>query len=230
VLRPTEQSCKIGARSLERDPFRFHTVTTLTSFNFIIESAAIIPHSEPVLFRAVSWIAHLSHPNQCPSSRQRLVKKTMASAAPLYPNPHPLVVPHPETSSASESSDIQTSPPPATHHTEAHPREIRAGIPSLSIRPRALTTVSTSPLSSPVRRKPLPSTASPLATRYSSGEHLASTLPPPNETFTRPYSVDSPTLYEFPQQSSAAFTPERSSIYNSPRQYVYPWPAKRRFQ
>lgn len=157
----------------------------------------------------------------------------MASEAPHYPNGHPSVVPHPETSSASESSDIQHSLLPATHRLETLPHELRnnrPGIPPLSIRPRALSSVSTSPLPSPVRRKPLPLTASPLATRYSSGEHLTSTLPPPNETFVRPYSVDSPTLYEFPQQSTIAFTPERSSIQKSPPKYVGILAGKCRFQ
>ncbi|KAI0913207.1 hypothetical protein F4823DRAFT_85700 [Ustulina deusta] len=58
------------------------------------------------------------------------------------------------------------------------------------------------PPAQPIRRKPLSSTASPIATRYSSGEHLASfvkSLPRPEQRYDRSFSVDSPTVYEFPQ-------------------------------
>ncbi|KAI0815920.1 hypothetical protein GGR55DRAFT_675527 [Xylaria sp. FL0064] len=58
------------------------------------------------------------------------------------------------------------------------------------------------PPAQPIRRKPLSSTASPIATRYSSGEHLASvvkSLPRPEHRYDRAFSVDSPTVYEFPQ-------------------------------
>ncbi|KAI2621225.1 hypothetical protein GGR54DRAFT_93280 [Hypoxylon sp. NC1633] len=50
-----------------------------------------------------------------------------------------------------------------------------------------------------IRRKPLSSTASPIATRYSSGEYLtiAKGLPGPEQRFSRSFSVDSPTVYEF---------------------------------
>ncbi|KAF3061429.1 hypothetical protein GL218_03694 [Daldinia childiae] len=52
-----------------------------------------------------------------------------------------------------------------------------------------------------IRRKPLSSTASPIATRYSSGEYLAIAkgLPGPDQRFSRSFSVDSPTVYEFPR-------------------------------
>ncbi|KAI1764277.1 hypothetical protein GGR53DRAFT_494506 [Hypoxylon sp. FL1150] len=51
-----------------------------------------------------------------------------------------------------------------------------------------------------IRRKPLSSTASPVATRYSSGEYLAITkgLPKPDQRFSRSFSLDSPTVYDFP--------------------------------
>jgi hypothetical protein len=58
------------------------------------------------------------------------------------------------------------------------------------------------PAVQPIRRKPLSSTASPIATRYSSGEYLASvvkSLPRPEQRYDRSFSVDSPTVYEFPQ-------------------------------
>lgn len=56
-----------------------------------------------------------------------------------------------------------------------------------------------------IRRKPLSSTASPLATRYSSRDHLEIVQLPgkPETRFARSHSVDSPTLYEFPQDCRA---------------------------
>ncbi|XMA11477.1 hypothetical protein WAI453_004268 [Rhynchosporium graminicola] len=84
-------------------------------------------------------------------------------------------------------------------HQNTRPRN-----PSLTVRTRTRTetlssiTSTSSTSSSPVRRKPLPPTASPWATRYSSGEHLATTLQPSEPTYVRPYAVDSPTLHEFP--------------------------------
>ncbi|KAH9903914.1 hypothetical protein F4778DRAFT_72206 [Xylariomycetidae sp. FL2044] len=51
-----------------------------------------------------------------------------------------------------------------------------------------------------IRRKPLSSTASPIATRYSSGEYLSivKDLPRPEQRYSRSFSVDSPTVYDFP--------------------------------
>jgi hypothetical protein len=53
----------------------------------------------------------------------------------------------------------------------------------------------------------LPSTASPLATRLSLGTSLTTTLELPEQSFIRPYSVDSPTLYDFPPTPANPFTP-----------------------
>jgi hypothetical protein len=66
-----------------------------------------------------------------------------------------------------------------------------------------------------IRRKPLSSTASPIASRYSSGEHLSvgKDFPTPDQRYSRSQSVDSPTVYEFPHHnSSAPFTALRSPI------------------
>ncbi|KAI1817782.1 hypothetical protein GGS20DRAFT_455040 [Poronia punctata] len=75
----------------------------------------------------------------------------------------------------------------------------------------------TVPAALPIRRKPLSSTASPIATRYSSGEYLASVvkdLPRPEQRYDRSFSVDSPTVYEFPR---AQFEPmSRVSRWESP--------------
>ncbi|KAI1337455.1 hypothetical protein F5Y15DRAFT_390467 [Xylariaceae sp. FL0016] len=55
-----------------------------------------------------------------------------------------------------------------------------------------------------IRRKPLSSTASPVATRYSSGDVLTvKDLPRPDQRYDRAFSVDSPTVYEFPGQAHA---------------------------
>ncbi|KAH8662899.1 hypothetical protein BGZ60DRAFT_412232 [Tricladium varicosporioides] len=131
--------------------------------------------------------------------------------ASIHPHPEDLreaferdpSVPQPDTLHASHSSDLTdtTETSPATHPPpQDQGQRNRPRIPSLSIRSRAFSS-SSSTSSSPVRRKPLPATASPLATRFSSGEHLATTLEKPEPSFLRPFSLDSPTLHEFPPTS-----------------------------
>ncbi|KAL3428043.1 hypothetical protein PVAG01_01552 [Phlyctema vagabunda] len=129
-----------------------------------------------------------------------------------YPPPPP--DPHSDTQYASYPSDLIDSPvgSDSDRHTaqqehdhdydQVHSQK-RARNPSLSIRSRGFSSSS----SSSVKRKPLPSTASPLATRFSSGEHLAATSILPPQTFSRPYSLDSPTLYQFPSVSGKPFSP-----------------------
>ncbi|KAK0618093.1 hypothetical protein B0T17DRAFT_496414 [Bombardia bombarda] len=59
--------------------------------------------------------------------------------------------------------------------------------------------------SGPIKRKPLSATASPLATRYSSRDYyldIARQFPRPEQRFSRSFSLDSPTLYEFPDHRS----------------------------
>lgn len=55
-----------------------------------------------------------------------------------------------------------------------------------------------------IRRKPLSSAASPLATRHSTRDQLLilEDLPKPDQRFSRSCSVDSPTLYDFPHSHS----------------------------
>ncbi|RYP53441.1 hypothetical protein DL768_001586 [Monosporascus sp. mg162] len=77
-------------------------------------------------------------------------------------------------------------------------------LPQISRNVRKLTlesTVAQSPPQNRIRRKPLSSNASPIATRYSSGEHLTilKGLPMPEHRFSRSNSVDSPTVYDFPR-------------------------------
>ncbi|KAL1837925.1 hypothetical protein VTJ49DRAFT_3245 [Mycothermus thermophilus] len=68
--------------------------------------------------------------------------------------------------------------------------------------PRAVRSLSLAQFSGPVKRKPLSSTASPVAVRFSKGASayadLLEDLPRPEQRFARSFSVDSPTLYDFP--------------------------------
>ncbi|KAM0287685.1 hypothetical protein ACHAQH_000214 [Verticillium albo-atrum] len=96
----------------------------------------------------------------------------------------------PITAPPSTSSSRQPSPGHARSHTTPV-----VGTPKVNI----------------IKRKPLSSTASPLATRFSEGAvTLSIHLPKPETRFSRAYSVDSPTLYEYPaaalehSQASAA--------------------------
>jgi hypothetical protein len=86
---------------------------------------------------------------------------------------------------------------------QPEPLPNRSRIPSISStngRPRGLSTVSST---SSVRRKPLPSTASPLATRFSTtAERLDSPLSIVKSSSARPLSIDNPTVYENPTPSA----------------------------
>lgn len=147
----------------------------------------------------------------------------MALEARTRENINPSVPQLPDTGNASDSSEPSTpSIHPATRHSDEL-SQLEGNIPHLpssSIRSRALSSAS-STSSSPVRRKPLPLSASPLATRYSSGDHLTSTLELPEQNFVRPYSVDSPTLYDFPPVPSNPYSPAaRFSTQQTITRYV----------
>ncbi|KAI9730315.1 MAG: hypothetical protein M1818_008218 [Claussenomyces sp. TS43310] len=101
----------------------------------------------------------------------------------------PSSVPQPET--ASTSSDLRPLPL-ANASPKDGPALPRAA--SLdTVRPRGLSTTSTTSL----KRKPLPSTASPLATRFSSGQHPATTISVATVP-ARTFFADSPTLPDDP--------------------------------
>lgn len=123
-----------------------------------------------------------------------------------------------------DSSDLPSAIPPPPHHQGDH-RTARPGNPPVSVRTRTETlssiTSTSSTSSSPVRRKPLPSTASPLATRFSSGEHLATNLQPPDQPYVRPYSVDSPTLHDFPPTSKLPFSPAEHTAQSFSRYIAF---------
>lgn len=119
---------------------------------------------------------------------------------------HPFA-PQSDTSRASSSSDYPTSTiiKRITAPAQRHESVLRQSNPLNTIN----TTTASNPLlarppsvpSSPLRRKPLPVTASHLATRFSSGDPLKGmtidNLEPPVQ-ITRPISLDSPTLHDFP--------------------------------
>ncbi|KAH8676255.1 hypothetical protein BX600DRAFT_197710 [Xylariales sp. PMI_506] len=105
--------------------------------------------------------------------------------------PHPSVMSISETLNASSHVSLPPSLPALPASTLPFSRNSRnLVIDSALARP---------PPNQPIRRKPLSSSASPIATRYSSGEYLAiaKALPRPEHRFSRSFSVDSPTLYEF---------------------------------
>ncbi|KAI0484935.1 hypothetical protein GGR56DRAFT_50669 [Xylariaceae sp. FL0804] len=118
----------------------------------------------------------------------------------------PSVAAAPETSRASSdaSSLHQTFPSFLDHRLSLeHAPVSRPGNSRNSRNTRQLVIDSSvnTPPSHPIRRKPLSSTASPIVTRYSSGECLThlNDLPRPEHRYDRSSSVDSPTVYHFPQ-------------------------------
>ncbi|TGO70288.1 hypothetical protein BOTNAR_0002g00730 [Botryotinia narcissicola] len=170
----------------------------------------------------------------------------MASVADIQPEAHPST-PDSETHYASNTqlnpSDLTDSTTPVTipqpnPHENQHRPNSRPKNPthsqfsqtqSATARSRAYSTASTSSVNS-VRRKPLPVSASPLATRfstrYSTAEYFSPSieeLPEPDLPYSRYTNVaDSPTLYEFPSdiKSALPFSPESSSNRNSIRSSI----------
>ena len=158
------------------------------------------------------FISHPSPPSNvlsaCWPDGYRIIMASPAAGR-MTENLDPSALLEPDTSHAAEQSDLPSTFQLANSPANNPPTNTRDQLPPLSIRSRAETLSSPSPTtsSSPVRRKPLPKTASPLAIRYSSGEHLAATLERPEQTFSRPYSIDSPTLYEFPPTAKIPSAP-----------------------
>lgn len=78
------------------------------------------------------------------------------------------------------------------------PRNIRSQSLALSSAPPALAKAPV------IRRKPLSSSVSPLVARYTAPDYLeiAHQVVKPEQRFSRPLSVDSPTLYEFLERYS----------------------------
>ncbi|KAF9769496.1 hypothetical protein IL306_013103 [Fusarium sp. DS 682] len=103
------------------------------------------------------------------------------------------------------------SHPPSPKSSPAHARsqtvDVLPGSSSVSCSVASPSGSVQSPSRGPIKRKPLSSSASALALRYSaSGSPLPSPLDlgKPSQRFARPCSVDSPTLYEFSPTQRAA--------------------------
>ena len=102
-----------------------------------------------------------------------------------------------------------------THdHTDAFPELPRPPLNHPLPSPRNGRSLSLAQLSGPVKRKPLSTTASPAAVRFSKGAaayaDILEDLPRPEQRFARSCSLDSPTLYEFPGHKSLLATAESS--------------------
>ncbi|KAL2017702.1 hypothetical protein VTK56DRAFT_1727 [Thermocarpiscus australiensis] len=126
-----------------------------------------------------------------------------SEVASVRPPPHPVPLPlgHFET---LDQADAFPELPPVP----------KATLPS----PRSGRSKSLAQISGPIKRKPLSSTASPAAIRYSTryssrgyADALAD-LPRPEHRFARSCSVDSPTLYEFPDQRSLLATSSLNTV------------------
>ncbi|KAJ4388387.1 hypothetical protein N0V85_007606 [Neurospora sp. IMI 360204] len=129
-----------------------------------------------------------------------------------YPQLPSLLPPHglgPSTSDETEETldqletDHQFPPLPTIDHQRPTPSPSKGRSQSLAYTP------------APIKRKPLSSSASPLATRFSSpGRNyldIIRDLPRPESRFSRSCSLDSPTLYEFPAKFGPPLKPPRPS-------------------
>ncbi len=112
--------------------------------------------------------------------------------------PLPLPVTLPSTGTLPLALPLETLE--TLDHTDALPRR---PLPS----PRTARAQS---LAQPIKRKPLSSTASPAAVRFSKGAaayaDIVDDLPRPEQRFARSCSLDSPTLYEFPDHRALLAT------------------------
>lgn len=118
----------------------------------------------------------------------------------------------PLSSPSAHPLQIEKEPhPPSPKSSPAHARsqtvDVLPGSSSVSGSVASPSGSVQSPIRGPIKRKPLSSSASALALRYSaSGSPLPSPLDlgKPSQRFARPCSVDSPTLYEFSPAQRAA--------------------------
>ncbi|EEU48541.1 uncharacterized protein NECHADRAFT_74786 [Fusarium vanettenii 77-13-4] len=111
-------------------------------------------------------------------------------------------------SSSTSDHPLRTLPEASPRNAAAHSRSQTVDYSSSASGPAAPESASvTSPTGPPIKRKPLSSSASALALRFSSsGSPIPSPLqlPKPDQRFARPDSVDSPTLYEFSPAARAS--------------------------
>lgn len=113
---------------------------------------------------------------------------------------------HPQSVTPYASSDL-----PSTDHSRQELHTPRTSSLSAYSRPRGeSTSFSTTSSTKPsVKRKPLPSNASPVATRLSVSSEPE---PLPRPVIVRSYELDSPTLYENPL-TPRSLTKETSGTY-----------------
>ncbi|KAI1386721.1 uncharacterized protein F4822DRAFT_325121 [Hypoxylon trugodes] len=117
-----------------------------------------------------------------------------------YPRP-PSLTANSETSHASSDLSFLQHPFPRPPNSQSQSFASGPDLPvSRNTRNLVIDSSASLPSVRSIRRKPLSSTASPITARYSSGEYLA-IAKKPEQRFSRSYSVDSPTVYEFPHRA-----------------------------
>ncbi|KAI1057979.1 hypothetical protein LB506_000410 [Fusarium annulatum] len=118
----------------------------------------------------------------------------------------------PLSSPSAHPLQIEKEPhPPSPKSSPAHARsqtvDVLPGSSSVSGSVASPSSSVQSPIGGPIKRKPLSSSASALALRYSASRSPLPSplnLGKPSQRFARPCSVDSPTLYEFSPAQRAA--------------------------
>ncbi|KAI8965605.1 hypothetical protein F5Y11DRAFT_312808 [Daldinia sp. FL1419] len=139
----------------------------------------------------------------------------------LQNHPHrPSLTAYSETSRASSDLSILQQPFSSLPPDQSQPLDSTQTLPgSRNTKNLVIDSSADLPPVRSVRRKPLSSTASSIATRYSSGEYLAIAkgLPGPDQRFSRSFSVDSPTVYEFPRPPVG---PLNKSGLESPHDFI----------
>ena len=111
------------------------------------------------------------------------------------------------------SSDVPLAQPFPSFHHRAHDQDPAARNPLNLVIDSGValpSAQSQSPRQSRIRRKPVSSTASPVVSRYSSGEYLAAArglVLAEQQRASRSFSLDSPTVYSHPSQAAARRLP-----------------------
>ncbi|KAF7562188.1 hypothetical protein G7046_g1949 [Stylonectria norvegica] len=176
-------------------PPSFVSVSDTTS-----ATAATPAVSTSTLAPNLSSSVHPTHPLSVPAFPPRDIPSGPPSDLP--PDPPPLGTASPLHHSYRPPSPTSPRNAASPGHSRSQTVDIGSNTPDTSSAPSpALSSTSRPPSAKPIKRKPLSTAASVLAVRFSSASSPAIPspldLPKPNHRFTRPFSVDSPTLYEF---------------------------------
>ncbi|KAL2270177.1 hypothetical protein VTJ83DRAFT_2361 [Remersonia thermophila] len=158
--------------------------------------------TRPTAVALLPAVPELSEPDTLPAASSEVVRVSDGSP-PVRSGPHAPAPPYHHHHHLLSREALETfetlahrgsSPEPSSAVAKASP------LPS----PRPARSLSLAQLSGPVKRKPLSATASPVAVRFSKGPaayaDLLEDLPRPEQRFARSFSVDSPTLYDFPSE------------------------------